>query len=300
MRLKFQISSNESGLSAHDVLSQKMNMSGMMIKKVRLYGHLLVNGISSRMKDPVYEGDTIEAVYDHDTPSAEIPPECTIHIYYQDEWLIVCEKPANIVTHPSWQHMDDSLIQRLSPNRLHPVMRLDRETSGLIIIAKNGYAHHLISSLPMEKEYLGIVYGNIMPAKGTIDLPIGRADNSIMIRVVSDEGKSAITHYETIKSFDPLGISLVRFVLSTGRCHQIRVHCRHLGHPIVGDGLYGPTSRDYKDPFFPHIENENRIDRQALHANKLSFFHPITGEKMEFESPLPEDMKSLISDTKGR
>jgi 23S rRNA pseudouridine1911/1915/1917 synthase len=248
------------------------------------------------MKDPVYEGDMIEAIYDHETPPSEILPECNIHIYYQDEWLIVCEKPADLVTHPSWQHMDDSLIQRLSSNRLHPVMRLDRETSGLIIVAKNGYAHHLISSLPMEKEYLGIVYGNIEPARGTIDLPIGRADNSIMIRVVRDDGKSAVTHYETMKTVDHLGVSLVRFVLSTGRCHQIRVHCRHLGHPIVCDGLYGPLSRDYTDPVFPNIENESRIGRQALHANRLSFFHPITGEKMEFESPLPDDMKEFISE----
>lgn len=296
MKLVFQISSDESGSSAHEVLSRKMNMSGIMIKKVRLYGRLLVNGISCRMKDPVYEGDLIEAIYDHDTPPSEILPECNIHIYYQDEWLIVCEKPADLVTHPSWQHMDDSLIQRLSPNRLHPVMRLDRETSGLIVVAKNGYAHHLISSLPMEKEYLGIVYGNFVPTEGTIDLPIGRADNSIMIRVVRDDGKSAVTHYETIKTYDRLGVSLVRFVLSTGRCHQIRVHCRHLGHPIVCDGLYGPLSRDYTDPNFPNIENESRINRQALHANRLAFYHPITGEKMEFESPLPDDIQDFISE----
>lgn len=296
MRLIFQISSDENGLSAHDVLSQKMNMSGLMIKKVRLYGRLLVNGISSRMKDPVYEGDMIEAVYDHEEGKSEIRNDSNIKIYYQDEWLIVCEKPGNLVTHPSWQHMDDSLIQRLSENRLHPVMRLDRETSGLIIVARNGYAHHLISSLPMEKEYLGVVYGNIVPASGTIDLPIGRADNSIMIRVVRDDGKTAITHYETIKTVDHLGVSLVRFVLSTGRCHQIRVHCRHLGHPIVCDGLYGPLSRDYNDPDFPNIENESRIGRQALHANRLAFYHPITGEKMVFESPLPDDIQNFISE----
>lgn len=295
MRLVFQISSDENGSSAHDVLSRKMNMSGIMIKKVRLYGRLLVNGISSRMKDPVYEGDMIEAIYDHEAKQSEILTDSSIQIYYQDEWLIVCEKPADLVTHPSWQHMDDSLIQRLSKNRLHPVMRLDRETSGLIIVAKNGYAHHLISSLPMKKEYLGVVYGKMNPSSGTIDLPIGRADNSIMIRVVRDDGKSAVTHFETIETYDNHGVSLVRFVLSTGRCHQIRVHCRHLGHPLVCDGLYGPLSRDYNDPDFPRIENESRIGRQALHANKLSFYHPISGEKMEFESPLPDDIRNFIS-----
>jgi 23S rRNA pseudouridine1911/1915/1917 synthase len=296
MKLAFHISPDDHGRPAHDVLSEKMRMSGQMIKKIRLYGRLLVNGSAARMKDPVSSGDLIEAAYEDELGTPQIRSECSIRVLHDDEWMIVCEKPSDLVTHPSWQHMDDSLIQRLSSGRLHPVMRLDRETSGLIVVAKNGHAHHLISSMPMEKEYVGIVYGQFEPSSGIIDCPIGRADNSIMIRVVRSDGRTAITEYSTIAHDDAVGLSVVRFVLRTGRCHQIRVHSRHLGHPIVGDGLYGPLSRDYKDPDFAHIEYESMINRQALHASHLLFHHPISGEMLEFISPMPADMQKLSAD----
>lgn len=294
MKLAFQISENENGLPAYEVLSRKMNMSRHMIKKIRLYGQLLVNGTASRMKDPVYAGDDIEARYDNET-NAGRKANCTISIYYEDEWLFVCEKPAGLVTHPSWQHMDDSLIQRLSDDRLHPVMRLDRETSGVIVIAKNGYAHNQIISLPMEKEYIGMVHGRFDPLSGIINLPIGRSDSSIITRVVRDDGKKSVTGYQTLLTNDKSNISLVRFVLETGRCHQIRVHSAHLGHPLVGDGLYGLCSLDSNFRGCYDLCNERIIERQALHASYLSFIHPTTRVKMTYKSPLPDDMKKLIA-----
>ncbi|MBN1891676.1 MAG: RluA family pseudouridine synthase [Clostridiales bacterium] len=271
-----------------------MNMSRHMIKKIRLYGQLLVNGTASRMKDPVYAGDNIEAHYDKESNAAR-RQHCTISVYFEDDWLFVCEKPAGLVTHPSWQHMDDSLIQRLSDDRLHPVMRLDRETSGVIIIAKNGYSHNQIISETMEKEYIGIVHGRFEPSSGIINLPIGRSDSSIITRVVRDDGKKSITGYQTLLTNDVTNVSMVRFVLKTGRCHQIRVHSAHLGHPLVGDGLYGLCSMDSKSADRFHLRNESLIDRQALHAAYLSFIHPITREKMVFKSPLPVDMENLIA-----
>src|SRR5665647_993215 len=195
MRLEFTINKEEHGKMAYEVLSSRMRMSRLMIKKVRLYGRLLVNGESARMKDPVSSGDQIEALYEDEQIQAAVRIDCGIPILYEDEWLLVCEKPAGLVTHPSWQHMDDSLIRRLSEQRLHPVMRLDRETSGLIVIAKNGFAHHVISSDSMSKEYLGIVHGTFEESDGTIDLPIGRADDSIMIRAVREDGHPSVTHY---------------------------------------------------------------------------------------------------------
>lgn len=294
MKLTFIINNNEHGKAAHEVLSDRMKMSRLMIKRIRLYGRLLVNGVSARMKDPVYSGDHVEALYEDEVLQASIRTDCMIPVLYEDEWLIVCEKPAGLVTHPSWQHMDDSLIQRLSEQRLHPVMRLDRETSGLIVIAKNGFAHHVISSDPMEKEYLGIIHGAFEKPSGTINEPIGRADDSIMIRIVREDGYPSVTHYETEKYMPEKDISLVRFVLETGRCHQIRVHARHLGHPLVGDGLYGPSSCDFPEPGMPSVRMDSRIQRQALHACSLSFFHPITHEKLHFESEIPDDMKSLL------
>ena len=296
MRLEFIINNDEHGKMAYEVLAGRMKMSRLMIKKVRLYGKLLVNGESARMKDPISSGDKMEALYEDEQIQASVRADCTIPVLYEDDWLLVCEKPADLVTHPSWQHMDDSLIQRLSDQRLHPVMRLDRETSGLIVIAKNGFAHYVISSDTMEKEYLAVVHGAFEEPDGTIDLPIGRAADSIMIRVVCEDGQPSVTHYHTEKYFPEKDISLVRFVLETGRCHQIRVHARHLGHPLVGDGLYGPSSCDYPEPGTPSIEFDKQIGRQALHACKLSFHHPITHEKLTFESEIPEDMQKLLNE----
>ncbi len=294
MRFSLRISPDENGLPAYEVLSQRLNMSRLLIKKIRLYGNLLVNGKASRMKDPVYPGDDMEAIWNEEQVSS-IRTNCDIPIYYEDDWVIVCEKPHDLVTHPSWQHLDDSLIQRLSDNRLHPVMRLDRETTGVIAVAKNGYAHNQIISCKMHKEYVGIVYGAFNPSSGVISHPIGRSDHSIMIRIVREDGKNSVTRYTTLLTNGSNNISLVRFVLETGRCHQIRVHSRHLGHPLVGDGLYGPCSKDYPEPVLLKLCNENRICRQALHASLLSFIHPITRKEMTFHSPLPKDMLQLIT-----
>ena len=294
MKLSFVIQGNEHGKAAHEILTERMKMSRLMIKRIRLYGNLYVNGQPARMKDPVYAGDNIEAVYEDNNHISE-RPDNTIPILYEDDWLLVCEKPAGLVTHPSWQHMDDSLIQRLSNQRLHPVMRLDRETSGLIVIAKNGFAHHVISSEPMKKEYLGIVHGVFSERDGTINAPIGRASDSIMIRVIREDGHASVTHYHTEKYIDAKDISLVRFVLETGRCHQIRVHSRAMGHPLVGDGLYGPSSVDYAVSSMPSLAMDTQINRQALHACSLSFHHPISHEILRFESDLPDDMKNLLA-----
>ena len=293
MKLSFTIQRNEHGKAAHEVLSERMKMSRLMIKRIRLYGNLYVNGLPARMKDPVSSGDTVDAVYEDELLHV-VRPDNTILIYYEDEWLLVCEKPAGIVTHPSWQHMDDSLIQRLSDHRLHPVMRLDRETSGLIVIAKNGFAHHVISSEPMEKQYLGIIHGAYSVPDGTINAPIGRAPDSIMIRIIREDGHPSVTHYHTERYIKSKDISLVRFILETGRCHQIRVHTLSLRHPLVGDGLYGPSSIDYPDPLLPSLYMDTQIERQALHACSLSFHHPISHEILRFTSDLPEDMGKLL------
>ncbi len=294
MNLSFHISRDDDRLPAFEVLSRRMNMSGMTIKKIRLYGRLLVNGVASRMKDPVFEGDYVEAILDNERAPAT-RSDCGIQVYYEDDWIIVCEKPSGLVTHPSWQHMDDSLIQRLSEDSLHPVMRLDRDTTGVIAVAKNGYAHNQITGHHMHKEYIGIVHGCFSPPSGLIDLPIGRSDISIMTRVVREDGKKSITRYDTLLTNDRMNFSMVRFILETGRCHQIRVHSRHLGHPIVGDGLYGPRSRDFPDTDPIKNDIDGKIERQALHASVLSFAHPTTREIMTFHSPVPSDMLRLIT-----
>lgn len=294
MRIEFKVPLEFDGMPVHEILKSYKSMSSTLIKRIRLHGQLNVNGVHHRMIDTVKSGDLIHASFGHEDGVPVIRRDQGIHIYYQDPHLVVCEKPADLVTHPSWQHMDDSLIQRLSLQTLHPVMRLDRETSGLIVVALDGYTHHLLNQTIIDKIYLGIIYGQFEPPIGLIDLPIGRADHSIMIREVREDGRIAKTQYETIEYNQAKNISLVRYKLLTGRCHQIRVHSRHLGHPLVGDGLYGPNSDDYGRPDWPNIELERNISRQALHAHKLTFAHPITQEKLEFVSPLPIDMQTLF------
>ena len=295
MQLNFTIKPEDSGRKIYDILRDRYQMSNLLCKRIRLYGELYLNGFPARMITEAQENDTILIIYDDAEGIVHTRKDTDIKIYYEDEWIIVCEKPGNLVTHPSWQHMDDSLLQRLCDQRLHPIMRLDRETSGLIVIAKNGYAHNTVSKNKMEKEYIGIVYGTFAPEQGTIDLPIGRDENSIMIRIVRPDGHPSVTHYRTVQALPERNLSVVSYRLETGRCHQIRVHSRHLGHPLVGDGLYGPKSTDFPNPSMPHIENEERIERQALHACKLGFHHPISNEWMEFHSEMPEDMRNLLS-----
>ena len=210
-------------------------MSNLLCKRIRLYGELYLNGFPARMIATPETGDEILIIYDDAEGIIHSKPDTDIKIYYEDDWIIVCEKPGNLVTHPSWQHMDDSLLQRLCDQRLHPIMRLDRETSGLIVIAKNGYAHNTVSKNKMEKEYVGIVYGAFKPEEGTIDKPIGRDENSIMIRIVREDGHPSVTHYMTIRTIPERNLSVVSYRLETGRCHQIRVHSLYLGHPLVGD-----------------------------------------------------------------
>ena len=290
MKLSFR--ADEPRRPAYELLAEK-GVSRLLVKRIRLYGQLLVNGLPARMKDAPVPGDLVEAIYLDDHTDFTLRPDHGIRICYEDPWLLVCEKPAGLVTHPSWQHMDDSLIQRLSEKRLHPVTRLDRETSGLILIAKNGFSHHALAFSGMVKKYIAFVYGEFSPKKGTIDAPIERSGTSIMLREVREDGKRAVTHYETLGAEERSGLSRVLFTLETGRCHQIRVHCLHSGHPIVADGLYGVRSVAYPAPKIRGIENEEKIDRQALHAAYLSFIHPIFREELVFESPLPEDMKKL-------
>ncbi len=295
MQMHITVLSDENGKKIYDILRDRLQMSNLLCKRIRLYGELYLNGFPARMIAQAEEGDDILIIYDDAEGIIHTKPDTDIKIYYEDEWIIVCEKPGNLVTHPSWQHMDDSLLQRLCDTRLHPIMRLDRETSGLIVIAKNGYAHNTVSKNKMEKEYIGIVYGAFEPEEGTIDLPIGRDENSIMIRIVREDGHPSVTHYKTLRALPERNLSVVSYKLETGRCHQIRVHSRHLGHPLVGDGLYGPRSNDFPDPDMLHIENEDKISRQALHACKLGFYHPITNEWMEFFSEMPSDMQALLS-----
>ncbi|MCQ2515683.1 MAG: RluA family pseudouridine synthase [Saccharofermentans sp.] len=293
MEFNYVVTSEQDGRALKSVMAS-MGMSRNMIKRVKLYGDLDVNGEHVWVNHIVHEGDTIFARYPDDVGDLNKIPN--IPILYEDKYFAVVCKPSGMVTHPTHGHLDDSLLTALnsSENPLHPVMRLDRETSGLMVVAKTGHIHKLFSEQHcISKQYMAAVYGKYEPTSGTINEAIKRRENSVMIRDVASpddpDGKQSITHYNEIAYDSSLDISLIRFKLETGRCHQIRVHSTYMGHPLVGDGLYGPNSIDNPSELFPlSIELDKKCPRVALHAAYLQFTHPITNEVMSFTS-LPSD-----------
>lgn len=224
-----------------------------------------------------------------------IPVQLPLHIVYEDEDLIIVDKPAGMPIHPSENNRCNSLgnavawyfEQQRIPFVFRCINRLDHDTSGLTIIAKHMISAGILSAMVAEKgdqgicrEYLAIVRGKVIPSEGTIDAPLSRKPGSIIERTVDfQHGERAVTHYRVLKEEN--NHSLVSLALETGRTHQIRIHMKYLGYPLIGDYLYNPDME--------------HISRQALHSCRLSFTHPITGQKMDFSAPLPEDMESVFS-----
>ena len=256
------------------------------------------NGIPCFMNHILQPGDTLTLHIHEEHSSEKIPPvELPLDIIYEDEDLMVINKPAGMPIHPSMNNYYNSLANSLAyyfaqqncPFVFRCINRLDRDTSGLTIVAKHYVSAGMLSTMIANKassgitrEYLAIVKGSVLPSEDTITAPLGRKEGSIIERCVDfEKGESAVTHYRVLDEKN--GHSLVSLILETGRTHQIRIHMKYLGYPLIGDYLYNPDME--------------QIQRQALHAWKLSFVHPITGEKMQFTAPLPEDMAKVAGDT---
>ena len=231
---------------------------------------------------------TIEEQASSDIPPVNLPFE----IVYEDEDILVINKPANMPIHPSLGNYENTLAnavayyfqQKGEGFVFRCVNRLDRDTSGLTILAKHylsaAILHTQVTDREIHREYIAIVQGEDIDDEGTVDLPIGRAEESVIERKVDFEnGQRAVTHYKVLARKN--GLAKIWLKLETGRTHQIRVHMKAIGHPLIGDWLYNP---------------ENDImDRQALHSYRLSFVHPVTKEKLDFISDIPEDMEKVIS-----
>lgn len=249
---------------------------------------ICLNGIPSWLNTPLQLGDTLTLFLPDEPVSSDIlPVELPVDIIYEDEDLMILNKAAGMPVHPSQGHHENTLANALAyrfASRgehfvFRAVNRLDRDTTGLLLIAKHKISGAFLSAMTANKEirreYLAIVAGK-PDESGTIDLPIARKDGSTIERCIDMEhGEHAVTHYQRLACRDDLDCSLVRLRLETGRTHQIRVHMKAIGHPLLGDFLYNP---DYRF-----------IGRQALHSYTVSFRHPISGEKMEFTAPMPED-----------
>lgn len=253
---------------------------------------ILINGVWSYMRTPLHSGDILTVHIRETESSPNIPPvELPLDIVYEDEDIVVVNKPAGMPVHPSLNNYRNSLANALmyyyqqqgKPFIFRCTNRLDRDTSGLTVIAKHMVSSSILSSMTarheIEREYLAVVRGSVTPSSGTIDAPIGRTGSSLIERKIDFEhGERAVTHYHVVKEEN--GYSLVSLILETGRTHQIRVHMKYIGFPLAGDYLYNPDM-EY-------------IQRQALHSCRLSFRHPITGKHMEFTADLPEDMDRIF------
>ena len=277
-----------------EVLKAKFSMSDRLLLKLKILDKIYLNGKFTSVNHPIVENDLIECHLDYDEDNSNIvPTKISINIIYEDEAYLVVNKPAGIPVHPSMDHYTDSLANGVIfyfnqiglKKKIRPVNRLDKDTSGIVIFAKNEYIQEcLIKQMKNKqfiKKYIAIVNGNLDNLEGIINAPIARKENSIIERCVSETGDTAITHYKVLKRND--NFDVIECILETGRTHQIRVHFAYLGHSLLSDTLYGVSS-----PL---------INRQALHAYEVEFIHPITKQKVKYIADIPDDFKNILKKT---
>lgn len=282
------------GLRVEQFLRRK-RYSGQNLSEIkRMPKSILVNGVHYYMRQELSKGDHLQVRICETKNSEKIPPtNLPLDIIYEDEDLLVLNKPAGMPIHPSLNNYTNSMANALAyyfqsqgkPFIFRCCNRLDRDTSGLTIVSKHLVSGSILSDMTkyreVHREYLAIARGSVTPSEGTIQAPLGRKDGTIIERTVDwEHGEDAVTHYKVVKEAN--GHSLVSLRLETGRTHQIRIHMKYLGYPLIGDYLYNPDM-EY-------------MTRQALHSHHMEFTHPITGEHMSFTAPLPEDMARVMQE----
>lgn len=294
MILEHTVGAEDAGRQLKYVLKGRLQLSTRLVKKLKDQRGILVNDTPTKVNYIVNENDKLKVLLELEEGCEHIEPQdIPIDIICEDDCLIVLNKQPGIVVHPTFTHPDSTIAngivyhmkQQGISKKVRPVSRLDRDTSGIIIFAKNQFTQEmLIRQMKLkvfQKEYIGIVSGIPSNQTGTIDLPIERKPDSIMLRHISETGAPSITHYEVLESFPSYNTALLRFKLETGRTHQIRVHCLAMGFPIYGDTLY--TDR-----------TDFLISRQALHSHITRIIHPGTGKEVIFTAEIPDDMNKLL------
>ncbi|WP_027625010.1 RluA family pseudouridine synthase [Clostridium lundense] len=289
----------EEEIKLNEFLRNHLKLSGRLVKGAAREGRIKVNGNRVTLRYTLKNEDVIEVCVEKEESQNIEPEKMDLNIVYEDEDVIVVNKRPGMVVHPTKSHPSGTLANGLlyyfkskGENCIvRLVSRLDMDTSGLIIVAKNQFSHMSLArdmaEDTFEKGYLAVTHGVIEKPEGTIDLPIYRPGEGSIKRVVDNLGQRSITHYQVLENYSDA--SLVSLVLETGRTHQIRVHLSHLGYPLFGDALYG---EQFDDSMY--------INRQALHANRLSFPHPRTGRIINLECGLPEDINNLINALKNK
>ena len=287
--LRYTVAPPDDGCTVRDLLTKRLGVSSSLRKALVQRKSVLLNDKDVFLSAVPAVGDVLTVdVTDPDAPSPIVPVDFPLSVLWEDEHLLAVDKPAGITVHAAALTEESVTVvgaaaHYLGNTAIHVVNRLDRGTSGVMLLAKSGYMHarcmELLHTEAFCRGYVAICVGVPEPAHGIIDAPIGRDETSLLRRCVRADGQPAVTEYEVLETQN--GRSLVQLLPRTGRTHQLRVHMAHIGHPLVGDWLYG-------------TEDKTLITRPALHSYQLRFTHPLTGEHLEITAPLPEDIRRLM------
>ena len=267
-----------------DILKNEMHVSTGLMNRLKTTDRILVDGVPRRTNFSVKGGDTVTLLLDEESP--EYPGEdAPLTILYEDDHILAVDKPAGVLIHPSRSQDTGTLANAVvgyyartgQKCAFHPLTRLDRDTFGVVVIGKNSHIHALLQQTDLQKTYQARIFGCLPEERGIIDAPIDRRPLPSLLRYISSTGKPSRTRYRVLERFD--GHSLVELEPLTGRTHQLRLHCAHLGCPILGDPQYGTAeSQRYSEQF--------GYAYQRLCAKRIEFTHPLTGEQVRIESKL--------------
>ena len=289
--LRYTVLPSDDGCTVRDLLTERLGVSSSLRKALVRRKGVLLSGETVFLSAVPAPGDVLAVdVSDPDGPSPIMPVDFPLSVLWEDEHLLAVDKPAGITVHGAALTEESVTVvgaaaHYLGSTAIHTVNRLDRGTSGVMLLAKSGYMHArcmaLLHTNAFCREYRAVCEGIPEPACGIIDAPIGRDGASLLRRCVTEDGQRAVTEYEVLETCGSR--SLLRLLPQTGRTHQLRLHMAHMGHSLVGDWLYG-------------TEDKSLIGRPALHSYRLRFTHPLTGEVIEVTAPLPQDMLRLLEE----
>jgi 23S rRNA pseudouridine1911/1915/1917 synthase len=286
------VAPEEAGRTVQDILTGPMSVSRRMIQRLTRAKGLQHNRRAAWLKSKVRAGDVVSARLNPAESAGLAPVPMELRVLYEDAEVLAVDKPPFLLVHPTSPEQDRTLAHGVAHHlaeqgvhaKVHPVHRIDRDTSGLVVFAKTGHAHHRLDlqlrAGELKREYLALVDGVVEGERGTIDAPIGRDPRNPVLRVVRKDGDAAVTRWEVAERYPTA--TLLRLELETGRTHQIRVHLQHAGHAVLGDRQYGRKGL--------HL-----LKRQALHASHLAFAHPTSGEPIRLDAELAPDMQAAIA-----